>query len=72
MNKAIISSPEEMNRLQYVEESKMTFEERLRLAFGMLELSKLNPPHDNVDLEDDGDITWITLYMTSEGKSKPS
>lgn len=72
MNKAIICSPEEMNRLQYVEESKMTFEERLRLAFGMLELSKLNPPHDNVDLEDDGDITWITLHMTSEGKSKPA
>ena len=72
MNKAIICSPEEMNRLQYVEESKITFEERLRLAFGMLELSKVNPPHDKVDIEDDEDITWITLHMTDEGKSKPA
>ena len=59
------------DQLQYIEESKMTFEERLRLAFGMFELSKLNAPPDKVDIEDDGDITWITLYMTSDKRSKP-
>ncbi len=63
MNKATICTPEEMNRLQYVEESKMTFEERLRLAFNMHELSKLNPPQSKVNFEDDEDIKWITLPM---------
>jgi hypothetical protein len=66
MNKAIICSPEEMNRLQYVEESKMTFEERLRLAFGMLELSKALSPNDTVDLPEDSDIEWITLHMVND------
>ena len=65
MNKAIICTPEEMNRLQYVEESKMTFEERLRLAFGMLELSKALSPNDTVDLQD-SDIEWITLHMVND------
>lgn len=65
MNKATICTPEEMNRLQYVEESKMTFEERLRLAFGMLELSKALSPNDTVDLQDP-DIDWITLHMVND------
>ncbi len=63
MNKAIICLPEEMNQLQYIEESKMTFEERLRLAFNMHELSKLNPSKSKVDFEDDEDIKWITLPL---------
>ena len=66
MNKAIICSPEEMNRLQYVEESKMTFEERLRLAFGILELSKALSPKDSLDFQDDSDIEWITLPMIDD------
>ena len=49
----------------------MTFEERLRLAFGMLELSKALSPSE-IDFENDDDIEWITLHMTSEGKSKPA
>lgn len=52
-----------MNLLQYVEESKMTFEERLRLAFGMLELSKALNPQIALDFQDDSDIEWITLHL---------
>jgi hypothetical protein len=66
MNKAIICSPEEMNRLQYIEESRMTFEERLRLAFNMLELSKALASKDEVDFADDSDIEWITLPMKND------
>ena len=66
MNKAIICSPEEMNQLQYVEESNMTFEERLRLAFGMLELSKALSTPSEIDFEDGDDIEWITLQKTND------
>ncbi len=66
MNKAIICAPEEMNRLQYVEESKMTFEERLRLAFGMLELSKALSSPSEAGFEEDDDIEWVTLRMISD------
>ena len=62
MDKAILCTPAEMNRLQYVEESKMTFEERLRLAFAMLELSKAFLPNNYLD-ESNSDIKWITLSM---------
>ena len=66
MNKAIICSPEEMNRLQYVEESKMTFEERLRLAFSILELSKALSSKNALDFQDGSDIEWITLPMKND------
>ena len=55
-----------MNRLQYVEESKMTFEERLRLAFGILELSKALSPKDSFDFQDDSEIDWIILPMIDD------
>lgn len=63
MDKAIICLPEEMNRLQYVEESKMSFEERLRLAFGMLELSDALSPHGKTGFQEDKNIDWITLKL---------
>lgn len=63
MDKATISTPDEMNRLQYLEESKMVFEERLRLAFAMLALSKALLPNDKVDFQEQSDIKWITLKM---------
>ncbi|MBK5280196.1 MAG: hypothetical protein JJE09_15160 [Bacteroidia bacterium] len=66
MNKAIICSPEEMNPLQYVEESNMTFEERLMPAFGVFELSKALSPKDAVDFQDDSEIDWITLHMRND------
>ena len=66
MDKAIISTPAEMNRLQYAEESKMTFEERLRLAFAMLELSKAFLPNTDLDVEEHSDIKWITLSVAND------
>jgi hypothetical protein len=66
MNKAIICLPEEMNQLQYIEESKMTFEERLKLAFGMLELSKALSSPSEVGFEDDDEIEWITLQKAND------
>jgi hypothetical protein len=66
MDKAILCSPDEMNRLQYIEESKMTFEERLRLAFSMLELSKVLSPSGALDYQDDPAIEWITLHLVND------
>jgi len=66
MNKAIICPPEEMNRLQYVEENKMTFEDRLNLAFSMLELSKALAPKNAQEFIDDEGIEWITLRMIND------
>jgi hypothetical protein len=65
MEKAIICMPEEMCRLQYAEESKMTLKERLTIAFGMLELSKAFLGIDDLDrnIRRVSDIEWITLKM---------
>lgn len=59
-------TPEEMSQLQYQEESRMTFEERLRLAFGMLELSQALSKGTYVDFEDESDIEWIKLKMVND------
>lgn len=59
-------TPEEMSQLQYQEESRMTFEERLRLAFGMLELSQALDKGAYVDFDDEPDIEWIKLKMVND------
>jgi hypothetical protein len=65
MKKAVLCSPEEMNRLQYLEESKMTFEERLKLAFGMIEISKAFSQYTK-DFDEESDIKWIKLKMVND------
>ena len=65
MDKAIICTPDEMNRLQYIEESKMRFEERLKLAFDMLQLSKALSASKE-DYIEQSDIEWITLKMIDD------
>ncbi len=66
MEKAIICTPEEMSQLQYAEESKMNFEERLRLAFDMLELSKALLSNNKSEFREPSEIEWITLKMLND------
>jgi hypothetical protein len=66
MEKAILCTPEEMSRLQYVEENKMLFEERLKLAFGMLELYNALVPKSQLNVSEDSGIEWITLKMVND------
>jgi len=66
MNKAIICPPEEMNRLQYVEENKMTFEDRLNLAFSMFELSNALSSRHFEEFREDEEIEWITLHVIND------
>jgi hypothetical protein len=66
MNKATICLPDEMNRLQYIEDNKMTFEERLRLSFSLLELSRKLSPEIKSDFQDDLSIEWIVLKMAND------
>ncbi len=66
MEKAILCTPEEMSRLQYVEENKMLFEERLKLAFGMHELYSALVPKSQLNVREDSGIEWITLRMVND------
>ena len=66
MEKGVRCSPDEMSRLQYLEERKMTFEERLRLAFGMTELSQALTKGEYVDFEESSDIEWIKLKTVND------
>jgi hypothetical protein len=65
VDKAIICTPDEMSRLQYIEESKMLFEERLKLAFDMLQLSDALSANKK-EYNEPSDIEWITLKMVHD------
>ena len=66
MAKAIRCTPEEMSHLQFVEESKMLFEDRLKLAFGMVELYNALIPKSQQNVPEDSGIEWITLKMVND------